>query len=129
MDPTSADPHITHTIADGIVYLEYFGKVTSHHIIQSREAFLADPDYAVGMSFLVDLSGASLESLTLDELRRVGDHGRNIDERLGNHCTAIVAPRDLEYGVSRMFEILGERPNLRLQVFRDRGEALAWLGQ
>ncbi len=127
MDPRSADAHITHTIADGIVYLEYVGAVRSHHIVQSREAFLADPNYAAGMSFLVDLSDASFERLTLDELRHAGDHGRSIDERLGKHRTAIVAPRDLEYGVSRMFEILGERPNMSLQVFRDRSDALTWL--
>ena len=44
---------------------------------------------------------------------------------------AIVAPRDFEFGLGRMYEAHREqdsRSTKRVGVFRTREEALAWLG-
>ena len=43
--------------------------------------------------------------------------------------SAIVAPRDLEFGFARMFEILGGQLDLEFEiaVFRETDEAMAWI--
>jgi hypothetical protein len=41
---------------------------------------------------------------------------------------AVVAPSDLSYGLSRMYQLGSSPPNVRLQVFRTFDSALSWLG-
>lgn len=41
---------------------------------------------------------------------------------------AIVAPEDLEFGIARQFQAIYELPDDVYAVFRDRKEALDWLG-
>jgi hypothetical protein len=40
----------------------------------------------------------------------------------------IVAPTDVLYGMARMYELVADRPHGKLQVVRDRQEALSALG-
>lgn len=40
----------------------------------------------------------------------------------------IVAPTDVLYGMSRMYELVADRPDGKLQVVRSRQEALSALG-
>ncbi len=118
---------VKHTISDGLVFMSYIGEVTVDHIIQSRTAILADPDFEPGMSFLVDLTEASLASVDSAEMRRLGAHGRKVTEGWGAHRTAVVTSRSLEFGMIRQYEVVGERPGLTLRVFRDHDAALSWL--
>ena len=126
-DSAAGEAKVVHRISDDVVFLTYTGKITGREIIRARGAFLNDPGYRMGTSFLVDFTGASLELMNYSEVRIVADHGMSIDARLGKHRTAVVAPRDLEFGVSRMFQVLGQRPNLTYAVFRDEESALDWL--
>ena len=41
--------------------------------------------------------------------------------------TAFVAPRDLEFGLLRMFEMLRKAEGVRTSVFRDKERAVEWL--
>ena len=47
-----------------------------------------------------------------------------------NGRTAIVAPRDLDYGIGRMFEVYAdiERLTVKFVTFRSMVEAKVWLG-
>ena len=119
----------THTISGGVVYLKYSGMVTAEILIAMREQFISDPAFAPGMSFLVDFREASLLELDEGALRRVSAHGRAIGSEWGAHRSAVVAPSDLEFGVSRIFAVIGERPGLELQVFRDLASASQWLAE
>ena len=40
----------------------------------------------------------------------------------------IVAPRDVLFGLARMYEILRSGSPVEVRVFRERGEAESWLG-
>lgn len=44
-------------------------------------------------------------------------------------CVAVVAPSDLAYGISRMWEVYVEPTLWKTRVFRSRPEANAWLAE
>ena len=118
-----------HSIADHVVHIEYEGRLSLADLIGAREDFLVDPDFRPGMWFLVDVREASMLDLSEEELRQAGAHGAAMAADWGRHRTAIVVATDVDYGVSRMFSLLGERPGLELEVFREFDAATRWLGQ
>ena len=127
MDASDGQAYAEHTIRDGVVRVRYVGRMTPSMLISAREAFVADPDFVPGMNFMADFTEGTLSEFSSDDLRRVGVHGRQIALDWGPHRTAVVAPSDVDYGLSRMFQMLGRRPGLTLHVFRDMTEAEAWL--
>ena len=42
--------------------------------------------------------------------------------------SAIYAPTDLQFGYSRMFQMLNDNPQIEVAVFRDLADAETWLG-
>ncbi len=41
--------------------------------------------------------------------------------------SALYAPNDLQFGLSRMFQMLHSQPEIEVGIFRDREKAVAWL--
>lgn len=116
-----------YVITAGIIRIKLYGAVTSAHVIEAREAFLSDLEYVRGMPCLYDLRLASMDRMNSEELYRILTHGVAVAGRRGYHRTALLAPSDILFGVSRMYEVIGERPDLSSKVFRDEETALDWL--
>jgi hypothetical protein len=55
---------------------------------------------------------------------------RNSDLRKGGK-TAMVAPKDLSFGISRMFQTFGDMKGLpfAVEVFHNIGDAMQWLAE
>ena len=70
----------------------------------------------------LSLSGVDLTSAQLKEIADYSKSKFSVPSRM-----AIVAPQDLAFGLSRMFEIYREQQQIAVRVFRTRTEALAWL--
>jgi hypothetical protein len=88
---------------------------------------LDDIDRATpGLNRLVDTSGVTGVGLGFTTMMRFAEERARWSP--AEHVrTAIVAPSDQAFGFGRMFqELLQQRITVR--VFRDRGEALEWLG-
>lgn len=83
----------------------------------------SDPDYSKGYDSITDLSEVRLH-YTSEEIKRFTKIG------LSPVKVAIVAPSDISYGMSRMFEMLtdGDTP-AEVRVFRDIASAATWLGR
>ena len=75
---------------------------------------------------LWDLRDAQFD-LTSTEVRELADFARTLVSG-ATVRTAFVAPRDLEFGLLRMFEVLREAKGVQTSVFRDKERALEWLG-
>ena len=67
--------------------------------------------------FLIDTDGArQLASLSIREsMRNPG------------MLLALVSPKDFEFGMSRMFQVLSEENKFKTAVFRDRASAETWI--
>jgi hypothetical protein len=80
----------------------------------------------LGYHELLDARQATA-NLTADEIRRLVKRARSLaaEQRLGP--TALVVDNDVSYGMGRMYAILSEDFDPEFGVFRDLGQAAAWL--
>jgi hypothetical protein len=89
---------------------------------------LAHEKWKTGTSFLVDHSELNLGHLTVAEVRDIADVSVRPRAELGRARCATVAPRNVQYGLVRMWEVFVEgRWDVIHQAFRSRDEAVSWL--
>jgi len=103
-------------------------------VLEDRDLFdyarrlLEDPDVKLARHELVDLTRADPASkITSDAVRRLAEFWRGEYGNIAGGKLAIVAPRDLSFGLSRMYQGLRSDGPDNIQVFRDPEEARAWL--
>ena len=80
---------------------------------------------------LYDFRGVTTSRLTGEEIRTLAMVGASKNmERLPGSKTALVASSNAEYGLSRMYQLLGEFEGVSwdIEVCRTIEEAYAWLG-
>ncbi len=108
-----------HTRAEGVV--------EGADLIAYFQALRAHPDYRGDMDELFDLSGATEIRVSGADVRRFSASTEPVTSRGTPIRVAVVAPGDLEYGLSRMYELLQIESLSTIQIFRKREEAEAWL--
>ena len=93
--------------------------------LADRQKKLLDrPEFDPSYDHLFDLSGVTgveeIQTSELENLARV---------RIFSYSSrrAIVAPEDLVYGFSRMYEVFSHSTEDNFSVFRNEEEAIAWL--
>ena len=104
------------------------GRVTYEEVKSVLDALLSHPEFRPGMPCLWDARGASGASLSSDELDRfAGAVAERLGER-GEGRTALVVPRDVDYGAGRTYQQKFERGvAAHFRPFRDVEQAEAWL--
>lgn len=80
-----------------------------------------------GLDGLVDLAEADAVGLSAEDLRAHAAGLAIHRPAFRGSRIAWYAPRDLEFGMARMLEVLADGFGRERAVFRDRDEALAWL--
>ena len=68
---------------------------------------------------------------TFKNVSRIANYVTWFKESREGGKTAIVSPRDLEFGIGRMFDTFGEIKNVKfeIRVFRNLPAAREWLGE
>jgi len=112
----------------GLANIRHQGKISLNNLNESVRQLAGSPDFARVTRGLTDLRKAR-GALTSDEIR---SHVRVVMGCLPHDRVlrwAIIAQTNLAYGLSRVFDILLETGNARidLQVFRDAYDAMVWL--
>lgn len=106
------------------------GKADLEQFLEGERRLRSDPGYRGGLNLLYDLSALDPSPLRGDDVRTAAAADRAIDERLRARRTALVAPCDLMYGFSRMWQVLiGDAAQERTAVVRSLAEAQAWLAE
>jgi hypothetical protein len=83
------------------------------------------PDHDV----LVDMRGTeSLGDVQAQTLRQVANLFTRTDAAPEQSRVALVAPHDVGYGLSRMYQAFRSDSPIEVRVFREMREARAWLG-
>lgn len=90
-------------------------------------AILEHPDVAALNGVLVDLSGVTKVELSTRPIKAAAETFTNF-EATQELKLAMVAPKDVAYGLARMYEMARNAADT-VRVFRDRDAALRWLGQ
>jgi len=117
-----------------------FSKETGYFIIKTRgdttpddvEASLlqvfTSPDWSNGKNILYDNRLENLENLSSDDVQRISLKFTQFNEKLKNSKIALVMPKDVAYGLARMWENYTEtNATFRTNVFRSFDNALQWI--
>ena len=121
---------MTYTIdrAQNLVRATGTGVLTDEDVMAHRQAMAAEPLFSPQMRELSDVRQVTAFQLTPTGIRIMVAADVKMTALGGMHKLAIVAEENVAYGMSRMYQTLGE-PNIRIVgVFRSYEEAAAWLG-
>jgi len=110
------------------LFLEFRGEVSEAELLETASKLATDGAIPPGHRELVDLSRLEQTDVTSGALRRVARIYADTDHRPGDSQVAIVAPGDLFFGLSRMYEAYRDGAGLRMRIFRSLAEARTWLG-
>ena len=112
------------------LYSRFYGALTDEDLRAQAQAVADDPRIQPGVKEIVDLRGVDTVEASTDSIGVIINIDMEHSEKLAGQKTAIVAPRELLFGLSKIYEILYElsQAPADIKVFRDIGEARKWLG-
>lgn len=111
----------------GLSVVVYAGRVSAEELASLSEALLRDPAYQHVTRQLADLRQCEGIEVPTEELRDLARHVSVTDQREGVRL-AVVATRDVMFGMARLYTAHREPSTMEIRVFRDMREARAWLG-
>jgi hypothetical protein len=104
------------------------GALTDDDVMQHRQALAGDPEFSPKMREISDIRLVTDFLVTPAGVRMMVAADVKMVSAGGMHKLAIVAEENVAYGMSRMYQTLGE-PNIRsIGVFRNYKDAEEWLG-
>ena len=116
------DYHIN--IQEGVVYTTGSGVVTPDDLRAVRARLAADADFSPNLRQIIDLRTMTGIGFTSQEVRELAaDDSFGPDSR-----RAILAGKDLDFGMARMYAAGTGKIHENFRVFRDEDEARDWIG-
>jgi hypothetical protein len=109
-----------------IAYIELSGTLSKEVIFGAFDLAVSDKRYKKGMGRLWYFKDADLSSLDAETITELGQHSLKFPPGLNDVKVAFVANKNIEYGLTRMFEISSEAMT-PTQVFRAMDEAEKWM--
>jgi uncharacterized protein YcaQ len=111
----------------GLIRTTATGRVTGQDLVEYYRRLRAHPDFRSNLNEIFDAGQVEAVDVTAEDVRRLS----GITEEFTKHGVpvrvAIIAPGDVEFGMSRMYEMLQVQSINVLKVFRDRKTAEEWL--
>ncbi len=102
--------------------------VTGDEILKANEwlysEFLEDD---LARFQLWDFSAATEIRVDIDKIRKMAEQDKRAAQSLAKLVVACVAPDDLIYGLSRMWQAFADDAAIDAHVFRDHQSAEAWM--
>ena len=119
---------VRYALEGSLLKLVLEGRYEPGDVIAKFVAGLTDPKCPNHVALLVDVTQSeSLEMRAPHEIRLVAEQLGPFRERIGGRC-AVVAARDVHFGLSSMGIVYSEGVGVEAAVFRDSKSALEWLG-
>ena len=105
------------------------GRVADDEFLTCYKSFFEGDAFKPPMNILVDLRETNSSSRSPEALLRFAEFVRaKPADSTASIKVAVVAPKDLSFGLARMYEILSDSVHWNFVVFRAMDAALAWLG-
>jgi hypothetical protein len=102
------------------------GNVTPKEISQHFQDLARDPNRPDRLNVLLDLTEMTSLPET-NQLKSVSNDLKRHQRNMQFRACAIVAPRNVLFGMMRMFQVLAQNSFTTSQVFRTTEDAEAWL--
>ena len=114
----------------GVVVRRVIGKLSFDDVRDSFKSLYEHPGFCVSMSAVWDLREGDAAQLTGDGIKEIVNYVAQQTERRGSgYRVAIVAPRDVDFGTSRMFQTYGQDLPFELKVCRKLEEVFRWINE
>ena len=110
----------THTIT---------GELSLEDVMEGMVTLFTNPLFRPDMAILVDISAGSAKTLSQDDIVEFVNLTRALGDKRGSGRSAILADKDLDFGIGRIIQALLDDTSRSLRVFRDRQACLDWLLQ
>ena len=107
----------------------YSGFVDDEDLRTAYDALLASGEFDPAMDVVSDLSEVTRYDVSAEGLRELARTFAPYNAAMAGARLAIVAPKDVIYGMARMFEILRSDAPQEIRIFRDLEEAREWIQQ
>ncbi len=108
----------------GLDFTKGQGVLTEQDILTHELRLREDPDFDPSYNQLIDVRDVIEFAALAAEMRTISTY-RLFNERSRR---AIVAEKDIYFGMARMYEMLRDIEPDQIKVFRDMAEARRWLG-
>ena len=104
------------------IFVTLSGEITESEMVIARKKLTSYPGFDTSFSRLIRESGVEAACMGHDFIRSIAHH----DRRTITGKTALVGDSDLMYGVFKVYAAYAD--GLDCRVFRNRREAMLWLG-
>ena len=119
---------IRYTFSGNLFRMNLEGSYTPEEMKKTFEQALNDPLFPENARFLLDVRKSSeLSERSYNDIKTVAQFFAAHSDRVSGRC-AIVADKEVHYGLSRMGATFAEIKGARIEVFRDINEAILWIG-
>lgn len=116
---------------DGYFVATWKGRVSDAGILEAYRAFFQSAEWKPGLNELADLGRADFSEVTARGLRALVALIADVyaSHNVAHTKCASYAPQRMQYGLSRLYEIVSEGSPETTRVFRDFEEAREWVAQ
>jgi hypothetical protein len=110
---------------------KFEGRISDEELLKAYEDFYMGEYWRPNQNELVDLSNADLTEITTEGMRCLSKFAESVFKahNILSVKTALYAPKDLLFGLSRIYEVISNGSPENVKVFRDILEAKIWLKQ
>ena len=119
---------VSYAIDEGIIRTRCYGAVTLAEVLNHFQNLRDDPNRAGHLDVILDLRDVT-SSPTADQIRQASRGPELLRGILNFGFCAIVASRDVIFGMARMWAVFVEGYFTQVEVFRSVAEAEIWLAQ
>ena len=103
------------------------GEICVDDIAKANHHLYSKLDGKLSQFQIVDIVGSTKIEMSEEDLRRIADQDKLAARTLKRLAIAIVAPSDFSFGLSRMWAVYADDPNIKTSVFREMEAARDWI--
>ena len=113
---------------ENLVLNTIIGGFTFHEYRNLMESIMNDENFKPSMNMFWDFSEGTLGEFSIEEIDGIRFYIEdNIERRGTNYRVAFFVKDTLDYGLSRMYQMVSDELPVHLEVFYDKQEALDWI--
>jgi len=119
-----------HTVVDkktSVMIHTVTGKMTFEEIKSSYEAVLTHPDFKDDLNSIWDLRDADASKFDSQEVIRLARFFETQTKNRTKYKAAVIVSRDLEYGLSRKYQVAAADLPAKIGIFVNLEDAKKWV--
>ena len=103
------------------------GEITFENIKSSYEAILSHPNFQEDMSVIWDIRDADASKFNSQDVIRLARYFETQLKSRAKFKVAVIVSRDLEYGLSRMYQVAAADLPAKIGIFINLEDAKKWI--